>query len=218
MQIAHSLCVFERSVSVWIVGREALLTFIVATGLFFHQSWRVMTCVQGLTLNEPGSVPGLNAFRCTQCVSCIFTGYLRKVHQASFISSIDLVLDSIAPGAAPESTIPKVNIRLHISSECPAKALMPGVSFSCSKVAVLTSMINVMYNTTFATVLFSGAQTPSPLWSFGLRQPTTDLLLESSDQQPLVLHAFATNNSRCWRINIHICFVWANTWEQHNHF
>lgn len=173
---------------------------------FFHQSSRVTNVVTCATCSGSHSE---RAWLCSRAQSLQMHSmhfehiYLRKVHQVSFISSIDLVLGFIAPGAAPKSTIPKVNIRLHISSECPVKALMPGVSFSCSKVPVWTSMINVMYNLHLQP-LFSGAQTPSPLWSFGLRQPMTDPLLESSDQQP---HGFATNNSRCWRINIHIYFV-----------
>lgn len=47
----------------------------------------------------------------------------------SFINSIDLILGIIAPGAAPKSIIPKVNIRLSISSEYPVKALVPAVGF-----------------------------------------------------------------------------------------
>lgn len=166
--------------------------------VFLCLSWRVMTCVQGLTLNEPGSVPGLGPFRCT-----LQMGYLRKVHQASFISSIDLVLGFVAPGAAPKPTVPKVNLRLHTSSECPCQSTHAWCELLMLSVwPVLTSMINVAMLLHLQPFL-SGAQTPSPLWSFGLRQPMTDLLLESSDRQPLVLHGLATNN------NIHMYFVWA---------
>lgn len=134
--------------------------------VFLCLSWRVMTCVQGLTLNEPGSVPGLGPFRCT-----LEMGYLRKVHQASFISSIDLVLGFVAPGAAPKPTVPKVNLRLHTSSACPVKALMPGVSFSCSKVACIDINDKRHYVTTFATVSFRGT---NPFATVKLRPTTTN--------------------------------------------
>lgn len=115
-----------------------------------------MTCFQGLTLNEPGSVPGLSPFRCTQCVSCMLTGYLRKAQQVSFIHSNDLVVGFISPGATPESTVPEVSI---IIAYPVLKSVCIDVSGKCD------------YVTTFATVFFRGT---NPFATVKLRPTTTN--------------------------------------------